>query len=141
MKKWWIEYFSEYQPSPLSFWVHRHLDNDVWSLASRFEPDLPKAIPSRGYPVLFVETFETCLRFSSIEEVQHFLDVISRKNMPTSSQLTKGRNGKYGPNAHWLSRLPARLKSWRNREKLIPVVQNGLEGLKTVLKGAYGYEK
>jgi len=132
MKKWRIEYFREYRPGPLSFWVHRHLDNEVWTLASKYDPALPKAIPSMGFPVLFVDAPGTELRFASIAEVEHFLEVIGQKNMPTSMQLTKRRNASYGPNGHWLSRLPSALKPWRQREKLIPVIESGLCQLKAI---------
>ena len=132
MKKWRIEYSAEYKPSPLSFWVHKHLDNDVWRLASKFEPGLPKAIPLKGFPVLWVDAFGVPLWFSSIEEVEHFLEVIGVKNMPTPLHLTKKRNARYGPNGHWLSRLPAQLKPWSKREKLIPIVKEGLSQLKAI---------
>lgn len=132
MKKWKIVYTEEYRPSPLSFWVHRHLDNDLWSLASEFDPGLPKAIPLKGFPVLLVDALGIELRFSSIAEVEHFLEVISMKNMPTPLQLTKLRNASYGPNGHWLSRLPAKLKPWSKREKVIPIIKEGLSKLKAV---------
>ena len=134
MKKWRIEYFEEYRPSPLSFWVHRHLDNELWSLASKFDPGLPKAIPLKGFAVLFVDAFGTELRFSSIEEVEYFLEVISQKNMPTALQLTKQRNARYGPNGHWLSRRPSKLKSWSKRQKMIPVIESALEQFKAIYK-------
>jgi hypothetical protein len=132
MRKWRIEYSKEYQPSPLSFWVHRNLDNDLWSLASKFDPSLPNAIPLKGFPVLLVDALGIELRFSSVEEVEHFLDVISAKNMPTPMQLTKKRNVNYGPNGHWLSRLPSKLKPWGKREKIIPIIKEGLGHLKTI---------
>ena len=132
MKKWQIVYTKEYRPSPLSFWVHKHLDNDLWSLASKFDPSLPKDLPLKGFPVLLVDALGIELRFSSIEEVEHFLEVISMKNMPTPLQLTKQRNAGYGPNGHWLSRLPAKLKPWSKREKIIPIIKCGLSELKAV---------
>lgn len=135
MKKWRIEYKKEYTPSPLSFWVHRHLDNDVWSQATAYDPGLPKAIPSKGFPVLIVDALGVELQFSSIEEVDHFLEVIGRKTMPTPSQLSKKRHAAAGPNRHWLSRLPAKLRPWRKREKIIPIIQAGLNELKTVYGG------
>jgi hypothetical protein len=53
--------------------------------------------------------------------------------MPTSTQLARERNVNYGPNGHWLSRLPAKLKPWSKREKIIPLVKEGLHGLKSAL--------
>ena len=132
MKKWRIEYAGTYRSSPLSFWVHRHLDSEVWHLATEYEPSLPKAVPAKGYPVLFVDALGVELQFSSIDEVEHFIAVISRKNMPTPLQLTQQRNADYGPNAHWLSRLPAKLKPWSKREKILPILQSALNELKSL---------
>ena len=132
MKKWRIEYSKEYQPSPLSFWVHRHLDNDLWRHASEFAPRLPEAIPLKGYPVLLVDALGIELRFSSIEEVEHFLEVLSARNMPTPMRLSRQRDERYGPNGHWLSRLPSKLKPWSKREKIIPIIKEGLGQLKTI---------
>ena len=132
MNKWRIAFVKEYTPSPLSFWVHRHLDHEVWSQATEFEPNLPKAIPSKGYPVLFVNAFGTELKFSSVEEVEHFLQVISMKHMPSSLQLTRQRGAAYGPNRHWLSRLPSKLKPWSKREKFIPIIESGLREFKAL---------
>ena len=99
-----------------------------------FEPSLPKAIPTKGFPVLFVDAFGTELQFSSVDEVVHFLEVIGQKNMPTSLQLTRRRNEAYGPNKHWLSRLPADLKPWRKRERLLPIINEGLAAFKAVCR-------
>ncbi len=132
MKKLRIKYTEEYTPSPLSYWVHEHLDSDSWHEASEYEPALPKAIPCKGFPVLLIEGLGVELQFSSIEEVHHFLEIISQKNMPTSLQLSQKRNTTYGPNGHWLSRLPAKLKSWNKREKLIPLIKEGLIELEAV---------
>ena len=52
--------------------------------------------------------------------------------MPTSSQLASKRPNSTGLNSHWLSRLPAKLKSWRNRKKYIPVIEDGLKALKKI---------
>lgn len=134
MKKWRIEYRGQYEPGPLSFWVHKHLDADSWPGATKFEPDLPRAVPAKGYPVLMIDVPGVELRFSSTEEVAHFLDIISRRNMPTSMQLAAGRKTGNGPNGHWLSRLPARLKSWRKRQQMISIVQDGLSALNNVYR-------
>lgn len=132
MKKWRIEYSPEYEPSPLSFWVHKHLDSEVWSYAKKFEPELPSSIPGKGYPRLVVDALGIELRFSSVEEVKHFLEVVRQKNMPTSAQLSQKREASYGPNGHWLSRLPAKLKPWSKREKYIKAVEGGLSELKSL---------
>ena len=134
MKKWRIEYEPEYTPGPMSFWVHKHLDSEIWSDATEFEPSLPKGIPCKGFPVLLVNALGVQLRFSSVEEAEHFLEIISMKNMPNSLQLTARRNAKYGPNNHWLSRLPASLKPWRKREKIIPIIVDGLSEFRSLFR-------
>ncbi len=132
MKKWRIEYRPEYTPSPLSFWVHKHLDAEVWSEATEYEPGLPKGIPCKGFAVLVVNALGVELEFSSVEEAEHFLEVIAQKNMPTSMQLSRQRNVNRGPNGHWSSRLPASLKPWSKRKKIIPVIKDGISELKAV---------
>ena len=132
MKKWRIEYRPTYTKTPLSFWVHKHLDHEVWIYATKFDPELTKAIPGKGYPFLIVNALGVELEFASVPEVKHFLEVIGQKNMPTTRQLSKRRTNHYGPNAHWLSRLPADIKSWSKREKLLPVIEAALNAFKKV---------
>lgn len=116
MSKFNIIYNKEYHSSPLSFWVHHDIDSSVWEYADKYEPELPKAIVSKGFPMLIVDALGYELKFSSIQEVEHFIEVIKQKNMPTSSQLASKRLQSNGLlNSHWLSRLPAKLKPWRNK--------------------------
>ena len=49
MKKATVVYLPEYQPTPVSFWAHRHLDADAWVNATRFEPPLPGPVAGRGW--------------------------------------------------------------------------------------------
>jgi len=132
MQNWRIEYRAEYTPTPMSFWVHKHLGSEVWADADAYEPSLPKPIPGRGFPILFVAVAEVELQFASMEEVDHFLSVVRQKNMPSTIALSRQRGANHGPNAHWLSRLPARLKSWSRREKLIPLIQRAREDYRRV---------
>ncbi len=132
MKNWHIEYTETYTATPMSFWVHKHLDHEIWSYAKEFDPSLPNAIPCKGYPVLVVNALGVELKFASIVEAEHFLDVISQKNMPSTQQLSHERNEKFGPNRHWLSRLPSRIKPWSKREKIIPLIKYGIAGFKAV---------
>jgi hypothetical protein len=82
--------------------------------------------------VLVLNTMGVELRFSSIPEVEHFLAVISQRNMLTTSQLSSQRTNSYGPNSHWLSRLPSCIKAWSKREKIISVVERALKDFKAV---------
>lgn len=117
---------------PFSFWVHKHVDHEIWSYAKEFKPPLTKAIPCKGYPLLIVNAFGIELEFASVAEVEHFLAVISEKNMPTTQQLSRQRTDNYGPNRHWLSRLPSSLKPWSKREQIIPIVESALNEFKIV---------
>jgi len=47
----------------------------------------------------------------------HFIEILSRKVIPTSRALSKKRGSTKGPNSHWLSRLPAKTKSYKYRSK------------------------
>lgn len=127
-----IEYTEQYQPSPLSYWVHRQLDTEIWRDASRFEPPLPSAVPGLGYPRLVVRILGIELQFASTAEVEHFLEVLRQKNMPSSRRLSAQRGQGCGPNGHWLSRLPAKLKSWSKRERIIPLVEAGLKEFREI---------
>ena len=134
MSKWRIEYRPEYQRTPMSFWVHKNLDGDAWIRSKNFDPPLPEAIPCKGFPCLVVDALGTELTFASIEEAKHFLDVIGQKNMPTTEQLSRQRTEAKGPNSHWLSRLPAGLKPWSKRQKIIPIMEAGIRALKDVYR-------
>jgi len=118
----------------MSFWVHRHLDSEVWTDATEFDPHLPKAIPTKGYPKLVVNALGIELEYASFNEAEHFLEVISKKNMQTSTQLSKLRGSSTGPNSHWLSRLPSKLKPWSKREKIIPVIKEAIHEFKSIYK-------
>lgn len=134
MKKWQIRYSEKYSPSPMSFWVHHHLDCEVWKGASQFEPALPKPIPAKGFATLQVNALGVELIFASIEEIEHFLEVIKQKHMPTSMQLASLRDTNYGVHKHWLSRLPKKITPWSKREKLIVIIEKGLNEFKTLYK-------
>ncbi|MGV2874207.1 hypothetical protein [Colwellia sp. E150_009] len=132
MKKWHVEFNSEFTVTPISYWVHVNLDNDIWSYANKFEPPFPKPIPCKGFPLLVVNVLGVQLEFASVHEVLHFIDVIGQRNMPSTIELSRKRSDGYGPNRHWLSRLPAKLKPWSKREKLIPVIEAALKEYRQV---------
>lgn len=134
MSKWRIDFRPEYQRTPISFWVHKHLDDEIWIRSKIFDPPLPAAIPCKGYPYLVVDALGTELEFASVEEAEHFLEVISRKNLPTTMQLSRQRSDAYGPNRHWLSRLPSGLKPWSKRQKIIPIIESGIRALKDICR-------
>jgi hypothetical protein len=69
--------------------------------------------------VLHVDAADVDLQFSSLAQLDHFIEVMGAKPLPTSRQLSRKRGLPIGPNSHWLSRLPATLKAPKERAKLV----------------------
>jgi hypothetical protein len=105
----------DWQTAPLAFWVHIPL-NDA---KTEFTPAAPVEVAHRGFAVLHVEVGEVELQFSSLPQLDHFIDVLDASRLPTTRQLSLQRGTSLGPNGHWLSRLPARLKAPRERKVLV----------------------
>lgn len=108
-------YEKDWRTAPVAFWVHVPVPGN----ADACEPPAPDAVPHLGYAFLRVKIESHELQFSALAQLDHFIDVLSRKPLPTSTQLSSRRGLPVGPNGHWLSRLPAALKSPRKREKLV----------------------
>ena len=119
MKRHWIEYGPAWVDSPLSYWVHVEADDRPYYESERFDPPRPGPVPGRGYARLFVELDGVTLEFSSLAELDHLIEVLSRKALPTTRSLSARRPGGRGPNSHWLSRLPAKAKPWRYRQRAV----------------------
>jgi hypothetical protein len=102
----------DWRTAPMAFWVH------VPGPAGAYAPPAPMHIPHHGYPFLHVEVGDIDLQFSAMPQLDRFIDVIARQPLPTSRQLSALRDASAGPNSHWLSRLPARLKSPKRRAVL-----------------------
>ncbi|SFM71342.1 hypothetical protein [Marinobacter zhejiangensis] len=120
MSKYWVEYVKEYRPSPASLVVHRPLDCEHWSGATKFDPPLPQPEVGKGYPVSKVEAKGYELSFSSMEEVEHCIDVLSQKNLPTTRSLAEESwLGQGYQHLHWLTKLPSALKSYKERQKIV----------------------
>ena len=124
--KHWFEYEEDWRSSPMAFWVHVEQDGKHWRDLAQYAPPSPRPVVHKGYPVLCVEFEDVVLRFSSQEQVHEFIRVLSLKPLPTSRRLSEVRDTGAGPNSHWLSRLPARLKSPKVRSRVV-------EGLTQVL--------
>jgi len=109
----------DWRTAPLAFWVHI----PVVGTKTECDPPAPTEVPHMGYQTLRVQFDKYELQFSAPAQLDHFIEVLSSKPMPTSTQLSSKRGLPVGPNGHWLSRLPADLKSPRKREKLVRVMQ------------------
>jgi hypothetical protein len=104
----------DWRSAPVAFWVHRSVKG-----SESFDPPAPKPIPHKGFAFLHVEFDAAELVFSAPAQLDHFIEVLSMKPLPTSRALSSRRGLPVGPNGHWLSRLPAALKSPRTRTRLV----------------------
>lgn len=104
-----------------AYWVHLPIAN----APGEFSPPAPPEIPHKGFSVLTVafDTYE--LQFCSLAHLDHYIDVLSRKPLPTSRMLSRLSGTGWGPNQHWLSRLPAELKAPKNRARLVEALVAG----------------
>ncbi len=112
-------YARDWRLAPLAFWVHV----PVPGRAEQWAPPAPRPIPHKGYVLLRVAFGAHELLFSSPAQLDHCIAVLAAKPLPTSRQLSSRRGAAYGPNGHWLSRFPARLKSPRVRDRLLRVLR------------------
>ncbi|MDD5393190.1 MAG: hypothetical protein PHE17_09245 [Thiothrix sp.] len=123
MKKYEITFSTLYPETPLTFWVHVPKVKGAAFDVNNYEPPLSRLVGGKGFPVLRLYFLGIELRFSSLHEISHFTDVLDQKNLPTSISLSLKRNAGVGPNGHWLSRLPAKLKPWKQRVKLVQLLK------------------
>ncbi len=118
MKKNWIEYSDSWKNVPMAFWVHRILDEKSFIDAAAYDPPAPKPNSKGEYKIYHIEFNGITLRFSSIYQFDEFIRVMSKKVLPRSLDLSRIRCDNYGPNRHWLSRLPSKAKAWKIREQM-----------------------
>jgi len=105
----------DWRTAPVAFWVHVPVPGSDLLC----DPPAPQSVPHKGYLFLHVEFEEFDLQFSAPAQLDHFIEVLSSKPLPTTRQLSARRGLPVGPNGHWLSRLPASLKAPRKRTKLV----------------------
>lgn len=86
-----------------------------WNNADAYTPPLPRAVPTQGYPCWLVDNDGFQFSFFSSVQIDHFLDVYTRKILPTSRQLGQQMNSGQ-VNQIWLSRVPK--PKWEKRLKL-----------------------
>jgi len=110
-----FSYEPDWKAAPLTFWVHVPVPGS----SSEFVPAPPSKVPHQGFRFLRFEFGEHELVFSSPAQLDHFIEVIATKPLPTSRRLSLARGASIGPNGHWLSRLPAELKVPKTRANLV----------------------
>lgn len=113
----WIEYIADWRASPMAYWIHVESEGAQWRDAPGYVPPAPSAARNLGFPCLIVEWGDQKLEFSSPEQLTEFIQVLGLSPLPTSRRLSAHR--RHGPNSHWLSRLPAKLKHPKARTKLV----------------------
>src|SRR5262249_8649355 len=90
-----------------------------WARSKNFDPPAPAKVPHKGYPVLCVDAGGVVLRFSSEAQLTECIRVLSMKPLPSSLRLSPNRGTGARPKGHWLSRLPAKIKAPKRREKVV----------------------
>jgi hypothetical protein len=113
--KHWFEYAEDWRGYPGAYWAHKNKNGAFWIYATEFDPPAPRPVPHKGYLVLCVETNGFVFRFSSPEQLADCLRVLAMKPLPTTRRLSALYGSGHGPNSHWLSRLPAKVKSPKAR--------------------------
>ena len=110
-----IEYRPEPVLTPITPWVHKGVDGGYYN-ASVFDPPRPKPVHGKGYPVWFIDHRGRSLVFASPQEIEHVIDILSRKIRPAPRELGQAY---LAVNSHWLSRLHASFKPWKVRQELV----------------------
>ncbi len=125
MKKARLNYSREFQWTPISSWV------GVRKYAYRIQSfdRGPIVVPhpflqsTNLWCQLELEYQNVLLQFSMTRELDHFIDVMQRNPLPSGGSLVKGqRLGR--PNNHWLSRLPAKIKTRKFRVGLLKFIES-----------------
>lgn len=115
MKQWRIEYYANRNFSPMSWWVHQCIDENIqideWRKLKLYEPEFPPQIISKGYPYLFVTIDGYELEFSSSHEVKHCIKILEQKHLPNTKNLVCQGSTTYGGFNHWLAQYPSGLQS------------------------------
>ena len=120
MKRYWIDYSSVFTVQPMTYWVHGLLTS------KQIEESVLRL--SDGWPTFCVELDDFIFRFASLQELDHCIETLSKKVLPQPSRLAAARRDQLGhANQHWLSRLPAAVKSWKYREKVVRLMSEARE--------------
>lgn len=127
----------DWQTAPLAFWVHV----PVAGSDTECVPSAPVEVLHKGFMVLHIDAADVDLQFSSLAQLDHFIEVMAAKPLPTSRQLSRKRGLPLGPNSHWLSRLPAKLKAPKERARLVSRLQAAREQLSPLGGSWHSYSR
>ena len=76
---------------------------------------MPKPVPGKGFANFRIEFDGFLWRFSSLEELNETIRFLRPKNMISPVQSPEIE----WPSEHWSGKLPAKVKSWKYREKAV----------------------
>lgn len=110
-----VDYRDKPWISPLTPWVHKGVDASYWK-ATIFDPPMPKQTLGKGWPAWVIEHRGRELVFASPQEIEHAIDILSRKILPVTRDLGMPHRA---VNSHWLSRLHSSFKPWKVRQELV----------------------
>jgi len=115
-----FRYDDDWRYMPMAFWVHVEQDGNPWWESTHYSPPAPRHLSGRGYPILNIEVRDETLCFSSAAQLHAFIETLTRTPLPSTMRLSAQRGERHGPNTHWLSRLPAWMKTAKFRERMLP---------------------
>ncbi|MEM7309291.1 MAG: hypothetical protein AAF682_21585 [Planctomycetota bacterium] len=108
---------------PLTFWVHRPLDHEVWAKATTFDPELPPKAED-GWPLYIAEHLGHEVWFASPEELEHAIEVLQREVLPSPEQLAAEAGHADRAYMHWIATFPARLKAGDERRRFVGLLED-----------------
>jgi hypothetical protein len=123
-----IDYVHDWRDAPMAYWVHVEQGEAHWRAAEAYAPAAPMPHGKRGYAVLCVSIGPHELVFSSPAQLADAIRVLAMKPLPSTRRLSLLRaggksEGGAGLNSHWLSRLPAALKSAKGRARVVDALR------------------
>lgn len=117
----------ERKTGPLTYWVHRPQDNDVWAESTRFEPDLPPPDAEGMFPLYVVEHQGHEIIFASTQELRHAIDVLGRDRLPSAQELAEAGGETDRAYMHWIATFPSRLKADDERRVFVALLVDLVE--------------
>ncbi|MDP9353391.1 MAG: hypothetical protein M3P51_17865 [Chloroflexota bacterium] len=113
MKRHYVTYTAGWEPSPMGYWIHSPVRENLGEPIISYEKPLPRPVPDKGYPHYHVEVDRFTFEFASLDELDACAELLSREHLHSPYRLTRDSGSGY----HRLSKLPGDVKSWRYREK------------------------
>lgn len=114
----------------MSWWVHKTVPEtsspSEWKDSAEYEPAFPVRVVTQGFPYLLVTIDGVELEFASSYEVRHCIEILQQKHLPATKNLVCKTSTTYQGFNHWLAIYPASLKSWKQRQRTVKILNNTL---------------